>query len=149
MTDNGNMEAAGKRKGKVMIVDDEPDIITYLTVLFEENGFETMPVMDADEVLDAARRFSPDIMMLDIMMPKKTGITIYLALKNDVSLKNIPVIIVSAFNRKKDFPVANFEELLSKSGAPEPEGYAEKPINRRALLEKTMRILDNRAVNLP
>jgi len=142
------MEKPEKAKGRVLLVDDEPDIVTYLTVLFEENGFETSAVTDADEALGAARRFSPDIIMLDIMMPKKTGISVYMDMKRDPELKDIPVVLVSAFNRKKDFPVADFGETLSRNGVPEPDGYADKPIDRKALIEKTMRILERRAVNL-
>ena len=126
------------RGKKVLVIDDEPDIVTYLSVLLEDNGFQVECVTDADKAVAEAERFLPDLILLDIMMPKKTGLAIYKMLRSDPRLELIPVIIVSAFSRVKDFPARDFDELVSKAGMPQPAGYIEKPINRKLLIKRAL-----------
>ena len=68
---------------KIMVVDDEPDIITYLTTLLEENGYETESAKDGVDGLKKIRESRPDLVCLDILMPEKSGIGLYRELKKD------------------------------------------------------------------
>lgn len=121
---------------RVLIIDDEPDIVFYLTVLLEDNGYVAVSATDPDEGMRMALAEPPGLILLDIMMPRKTGVTLYRDIKQNPLLRDIPVFIVSAFTRQRDFPARQFESMLDETGLPEPEGYIDKPIDRAVLLEK-------------
>ena len=119
---------------KIMVIDDEPDIITYLTTLLEENGYETDSAKDGIEGLEKIKEFKPDLVCLDILMPEKSGIGLYRELRKDDELKGIPVVIVTGF-KGDDNPLLTFKEFLYKRSVPGPEGYIEKPINQQEFLD--------------
>ncbi len=119
---------------KILVVDDEPDIITYLTTLLEENGYETDSAKDGVEGLKKAKEDKPNLICLDILMPEKSGIGLYRDLRKDEELKEIPVIIVTGF-KGDDNPLLTFKEFLYKRSVPGPDGYLEKPIDQKEFLE--------------
>ncbi|MFA4915203.1 MAG: response regulator [Syntrophales bacterium] len=119
---------------KIIVIDDEPDVITYLTTLLEENGYKTDSAADGLEGLKKIKETRPDLVCLDILMPEKSGIGLYRELKKDEGLKGIPVIIVTGF-RGDEHPLMNFKDFLYKRSVPGPEGYMEKPIDRQEFLE--------------
>lgn len=129
----GGGDATNSRK--IMIVDDEQDIVDYMTIFLEDNGYEVASATDTDEIMPTVERFRPDLMLLDIVMPKKTGLAIYRVLKEEPEYRDMPILIVSAFSRSRDFPQAEFDRMIKESGLPEPGGYVEKPIDRKQLLE--------------
>ena len=118
---------------KIMVIDDEPDVITYLTTLLEENGYQTDSARDGVEGLKKIKENRPDLVCLDILMPEKSGIGLYRELKKDEGLKGIPVVIVTGF-RGDEHPLMDFKEFLYKRSVPGPEGYLEKPIDRQEFL---------------
>lgn len=134
-----------KTKGRVLIIDDEPDIITYLSTLLEENGFESVSAREADEGMRAALETKPDLVCLDIMMPKKTGLALFKALREEPKLRNTPALIVSAFSRNKDLSAAQLAEIFAGDGISPPEGYIEKPIDRKSFVETVERIIQARS----
>ena len=79
----------GKR---ILILDDEPDIITYFEILLNDHGYRTLSAQDGVDGLAKARAEHPDLITLDISMPKKSGVRLYCELKNDPDLKTIPVV---------------------------------------------------------
>jgi len=79
---------------KILVVDDEQDVLFYLSTLFEDNGFDTITAENGIEALELAKSELPDLITLDITMPEQSGIKTYRYLKNDINLQNIPVIIV-------------------------------------------------------
>lgn len=116
-------------KKKILIVDDEPVIITYLSTVLEDNGYETCSATDADSGMASAKEYAPDLICLDIMMPRRSGIALYRDLKLEPQTKNIPVIIVSAFNQVRDMRNPNmFRKMVPDESIPQPEAYIEKPI---------------------
>ena len=119
---------------KIMVIDDEPDIITYMTTLLEENGYETDSAKDGIEGLKKIKEYKPDLVCLDILMPEKSGIGLYRELRKDEELKGIPVIIVTGF-KGDDNPLLTFKEFLYKRSVPGPEGYLEKPIDQKEFLD--------------
>ena len=119
---------------KIMVIDDEPDIITYMTTLLEENGYETDSAKDGIEGLKKIKEYKPDLVCLDILMPEKSGIGLYRELRKDEELKEIPVIIVTGF-KGDDNPLLTFKEFLYKRSVPGPEGYLEKPIDQKEFLD--------------
>jgi DNA-binding response OmpR family regulator len=81
---------------RVLVVDDDPVIQKLLKVNFEMEGYEVLSAADGAEGLDQATSGSPDVIILDVMMPKMNGLEVLAALKAEDSTKDIPVILLSA-----------------------------------------------------
>jgi CheY-like chemotaxis protein len=115
---------------KILIVDDEADVRTYLEVLFQENGYETALAADGDEAMPMVREFKPDLISLDIIMPRETGQKFYRALVKDPEFSKTPVIILSGVTR--------YKELFSRDHKtmPKPFAFIEKPVDKDELLGK-------------
>ncbi len=113
---------------RVLIVDDETSIVAYLTAILEDEGYETAATTNAQEARDLAREQRPDLISLDIMMPKRSGIALYQEFKLDQRLRDVPIIFVSAFSRTSDFGPSSFRRLVPDERIPFPDAYLEKPI---------------------
>ena len=114
---------------KILIIDDEADIRTFLETLLQEHGYETATAPDGDQGYERAQEFMPDAITLDIIMPKETGVKFYRKLVKHPELKNVPVIILSGVTR--------YKELFARDHLtmPRPYAFVEKPINQGELLE--------------
>ena len=114
---------------KVLIVDDEQSIVIYLTTVLEDGGYATCSAMDGQEGLGMARREKPDLICLDVMMPKRSGVSLYQEIRRDAALRSIPVMFISAYNRIRDLrnPEA-FRKMIPDPAIPQPELCMEKPI---------------------
>jgi len=119
----------------VLVVDDEQDVLTYLTALFEDNGYATIPAMDGIAAFDLAKSKKPDLITLDITMPDQSGVRTYRQYKEDPELKGIPVIIVTAVG---DSMQSFFNKL---SGFQKPDGFMNKPIDADKLIEMAADLL--------
>ena len=115
-------------KKKILIVDDEADVLTYLSTLFEDNGYATISARDGREALRLTEIHHPDLITLDIFMPEKSGVKFYREIKESARWKNIPIIIVTGISE-------NFQKFISsRPQVPPPEGYISKPINPEEIL---------------
>ncbi len=122
-------------KKKILVVDDEQDVLTYLTALFQDNGYEVITAKDGVEGFDLAKAEKPDLITLDITMPDQSGVRTYRYYKGNDDLKEIPVIIVTAIGD-------SMRSFLKKLGGfPEPEGFMNKPIDEAELLKMTSDLL--------
>lgn len=115
---------------KILVIDDEETIVTYLTLVLEDSGYATISAEGADEGLALAREERPDLITLDIMMPKRSGLSAFAEIKKDSELASIPVIIISGFTALYDFrdPEA-FGSIVQDGAIPRPEYCMEKPID--------------------
>jgi CheY-like chemotaxis protein len=120
---------------KVLVVDDELDIRTFIITLLETEGYKPLSAADGKEGLEIARRDKPSLIILDVMMPKESGITMYRDLKNDPDLKDIPVIMLSALAKKTFFHSQKVLDEYKDEKIPEPSAYIEKPPEPEELLE--------------
>jgi CheY-like chemotaxis protein len=114
---------------KILIVDDEPDVLDYLAAVFEDNDYETVTAADGLEAFDLAQETQPDLITLDITMPGQSGLQTYRDIKGVSKLKTIPVVIITASADSRE----QFLNLLD--GLPEPEGFLTKPVPTGTLLE--------------
>ena len=114
---------------KVLVVDDEQSILIYLTTVLEDGGYAACSAIDGEEGLRVARKEIPDLVCLDVMMPKRSGVSLYESIKRDPELRGIPVLFISAYNRIRDLrnPLA-FRKMIPDTAIPEPELCMEKPI---------------------
>ncbi|HBG48651.1 MAG TPA: two-component system response regulator [Cyanobacteria bacterium UBA9971] len=116
-----------KAKKKILIVDDEPDIVETLKFLIESEGFESIIAMDGEEALRKAKEENPDIMILDVMLPKINGYKVCRLLKFDNKYKHIPILMVTARSQEED------KVIGEETGADE---YITKPFDINELLQK-------------
>jgi CheY-like chemotaxis protein len=124
---------------KILIVDDEPAAIDYASAVLEENGYIAISAEDGIEGMEKVRAERPDLVLLDIMMPGKGGISMYQDLRKDEETKNIPVIVITGVARGQRFE----ERMMKKApGIPLPDGYIEKPMKPEGLLELVGKLLE-------
>ena len=117
---------------RVLIADDEPNIVMSLEFLMEQAGYETRVAVNGQEALDLAASFHPHLMLLDVMFPVKSGYEVCQRLKSDPATHDIKVLMLSAKGR--DVEVAKALEL----GA---DAYVTKPFSTRELVAKVRDML--------
>ena len=120
---------------KVIVIDDEPDIVTFLTVLLEDNGYTVISAKDGQEGMEKIKSEHPQIVLLDVTMPEKSGVRCYRELRENPDLQTIPVVIVTGV--AKDFK--NF--ISSRRQVPPPDGFISKPIDKQELLDTVSKFL--------
>jgi len=118
---------------KILIIDDEPDMVTFLCALLEDHGYVTITAADGEEGMTKIKSEKPDLISLDLLMPNKTGIKMFRELRKDDEIKDIPVVMVTGFG-KDDVPSMDFKEWIQKRSIKPPEAYIEKPVNKEILL---------------
>ncbi|WP_419659224.1 two component system response regulator [Desulfosarcina variabilis str. Montpellier] len=126
---------------KVLIVDDDPDVRMFNSTVVEENGYTPVEASNGEEALKIIKKEPPAIVLLDVLMPKQSGIRLYRELKTDNALVNIPVIILSGV-AKRTF--LRSQKALTEFGdkpVPEPESYLEKPVEPDELANEIKRYL--------
>ena len=82
-------------KKDILVVDDEKDIVEFLTQLLEDNGYEVRSAYDGLEAMNLVKASKPDLILLDLQMPEETGTGFYRKLHNKKDYKDIPVIVIS------------------------------------------------------
>jgi class 3 adenylate cyclase/CheY-like chemotaxis protein len=117
---------------RILAVDDMPENLEILRVRLEANGYEVMTAADGEEGLAAARSLKPDLILLDIMMPKRDGISVVRELKADSELRAIPVVLVTAKSDTRDVV-----EGLDAGG----DDFLSKPFEHSALLARVRSML--------
>lgn len=121
-------------KRRVLLVDDEPSIIKVVGKRLEVAGYEVLIAMDGQEGLTKAKLGRPDVIVLDLMMPKLNGFEVCAALKQDPQFQHIPVIIFTGKGRGMD------EQLCRECGA---NAYLTKPHRPEELIEQIEALLAN------
>ena len=121
-------------KKKILVVDDEMDIRIFISTLLETNGYKPIVAKDGEEGLKMVQENKPDCVILDVMMPKESGLKLYREIKSNDATKHIPVIMCSAVSKKTFFH--SHKELDRYHGAsiPPPEAYIEKPPEAEELI---------------
>lgn len=112
---------------KILIADDEPDILEILKYNLSNEGYEVVTAKDGDEAIEKARRTQPDLIVLDVMMPKKTGVEVCQVLRAQPAFKETLIIFLTAVNDEG----AQIKGL--ETGA---DDYISKPVSPRVLLSR-------------
>ena len=119
-------------KGRILVVDDEIYIVHILDFSLGMEGYEVLTALDGEQALEKARAEKPDLIVLDIMMPKLDGYETCKRLKADPEVKDVPVILLSAKGRNVD------QKVGFEVGA---DDYITKPFSPRKLVERINAIL--------
>ena len=120
---------------KVLVVDDDPDIRLFSVTVLEEHGYTPLEAADGVEGLKMIKEEKPDLVILDIMMPRQSGIRLYRELKTDKSLKNIHVIVLSGIAKRTFLRSQKALTDFGSPDVPEPEIYLEKPVEAEDLAQ--------------
>jgi two-component system, OmpR family, phosphate regulon response regulator PhoB len=120
---------------RILVVDDELDMRVFMSTLLETNGYKAVTAEDGLQGLEVARKTKPSVIVMDVMMPKESGIRFYREIKKDPELRKVPVIMVSAMSKKTFFHSQNvLDEYEGGSKLPDPTFYIEKPPDADELL---------------
>lgn len=117
----------------VLVVDDDPDVRLFSITVLEENGYTPLEATNGEEGMQLIRKEHPDLIILDVLMPRESGIRLYRQLKTDKHLDKIPVIILSGITRRS---FLRSQKALTEFGGeevPEPKTYLEKPVEPEEL----------------
>lgn len=127
---------------KILLVDDDPDVMLFNKAVAEENGYEPVTAANGEEGLDLLEKERPELVVLDVLMPKQSGIKMYRTIKTDEQWQDIPVVILSGISRRS---FLKSQEALSEFGedtVPEPEAYLEKPVEADELAQTIQETLN-------
>jgi len=126
---------------KVLVVDDDVDIRKVVSKLVEKSGYEAIEAKNGVEGMGRVREDKPDLIILDMLMPKESGVRMYHELKTEESLKDIPVIVLSAIPKKSFLRSQKVLDEFAGQSVPEPEAYIEKPEEPEELIALMKKIL--------
>lgn len=127
---------------KVLVVDDDPDVRLFSITVLEENGYTPIEATNGEEGMAVLRKDPPDLVVLDVLMPRESGVRLYRQIKTDAKYKKIPVIILSGITQKS---FLRSQKALTEFGGeqvPEPEAYLEKPVEPEELAAAIKAILN-------
>jgi len=120
----------------ILLVDDEPDLVQLVTLRLQGVGYQVRPAYDGQEALEQVKKEIPDLIILDLMLPKMDGYKVCRLLKFDERYKKIPVLIFTARAQEEDI------RLAMECGA---DAYLTKPFEAKALLSRLEELLTQKA----
>jgi CheY-like chemotaxis protein len=113
-----------------LVIDDEPDLRTYLSAILEDHGWSVRTAATAVEGEELIREQRPDLVLLDLVMPGRNGIQFFARLRGDEATRSIPVIMVTGIREQLNI---DWGSIVGRLKARVPDGFIEKPIDRAAL----------------
>ena len=145
---------------QVLLIDDNHNTIEYLSAVLSDHGYESTAAFDGEEGLEKIKQTRPDLVVLDVMMPKRTGFTLFKMLKRDEELKDIPVLMLTAVSGileemeehsaedTFESPFDNLRESLKKGirqmreeGLVKPEMFVDKPVDVESFITKVKELI--------
>jgi DNA-binding response OmpR family regulator len=128
------MEPESLAKKRILLVDDEPSVVKMVAKRLEVAGYEVMVALDGQQGLEQAKAQRPDLVILDLMLPRLNGYEVCSMLKQDQQYQSIPVLILSARALKDE------EKMGLACGA---DAYLHKPFQSQELLDRVRTLLEN------
>ena len=119
-------------KQRILLVDDEPDLVQMISLRLKSVGYEVVTACDGQEALEQVKQTKPDLLILDLMLPKLDGYKVCRLLKFDERTKGLPILIFTARAQEQDI------KLASECGA---DAYLTKPFEAKVLLGKLQELL--------
>ena len=124
-------------KLKILLVDDDRDFLKAVKIALDNDGFEVITAHDGEEGLTKARGTKPDLIILDVMMPKRDGYSVCHILKEDESTVHIPILMLTSLGKTNEGK--NGAETMAKGHR--AEGYLEKPVEPQVLTKKARELI--------
>ena len=143
---------------RILIVDDSNEDIAYYSEILEASGYGFMVAKDGREAMDMMKTNTPHLVLLDVMMPRKSGIAVFQQMKRDPNLEKIPIIIITGVSEVTGVDVKSGEERPKESYQDDmlrgfgsalreqlqsltPDGFIEKPVDPTLLIAKVESLL--------
>ena len=126
---------------KILVVDDEPDVRNFLTACIQDAGFIVDSAVDGQDALDKIEKERPDLMTLDMNMPKMSGIKLIRILRRDKELSQLPIIVVTA-HAHSEFASEDVKTFNAFTSGLKPKRIIEKPVTPEVLIKTICEILD-------
>ena len=126
---------------KVLVVDDDPDVRLFNVTVVEESGYEHIEASNGEEGLEKVKEHKPDLVILDVLMPKQSGIRLYIELKTSRTFKDTKIILLSGIAKKTFLRSQKALTAFGDKEVPEPEIYLEKPVEHEELAEAIHKML--------
>jgi CheY-like chemotaxis protein len=126
----------------VLVVEDEPDFAALLRSMLTKAGYTVATAYNCEDALAETRKHRPDVITLDIHMPRKSGVFFYRKLKADEAFRDVPVVVVTGVTRDKEME-SLIHSLLEPGDLPAPEAYLEKPVERPRFLRTVQQALSS------
>ncbi len=127
----------------VLVVDDEEEVRLFLETALTDAGFTVETAADGNEAIDKVTEQKPDVVSLDLVMPKKSGAKFLYEMRKNKEWQKIPVVLVTA-HAKDDLGKKDFQDVMSGKALLGPETYLEKPVKATTYVNAI-----KRAVNIP
>ena len=116
---------------RILIAEDEPNIVESLTFLLRRAGYDVASVLDGEAALAHLRARAPDLMILDLMLPRRNGFEVLKVVKADPVLRSMPVLVLTAKGQPQD------RKLAEEIGV---EAFITKPFSNREIVEEVRRL---------
>jgi two-component system NtrC family sensor kinase len=126
---------------KVLVVDDEPDAVEFVKIVLEEAGYEVVSAFDGEAGMAVAREEAPDLIILDVQMPKKDGFATFAEMAQDAELGEIPVVMLTGISEKSGMPFSGQD--MGEYFGKEPAAYVEKPVDPETLQQTVKKLLSD------
>lgn len=128
---------------KIMMIDDDRDMIESISMILEANDYEVVPKMDTENLVEAVEQASPDLILLDIVFPEdaQAGFKAARLLSQQEQFSQIPILILSAVNQLSSLGFSFSENDISEDFMP-VSGFVEKPVEPEKLLDKIQSLLN-------
>jgi twitching motility two-component system response regulator PilH len=127
---------------KALVVDDNPDVRLFSVAVLEKSGYTPLVAEDGESGLRMIKAEKPDLVILDVLMPRQSGVRLYRELKTAKSLKDIKVIVLGEIAKKAFLQSQKALTELGDAEVPEPDIYLEKPVEPEELAEAVKKIRD-------
>ena len=125
---------ASATQRKILVVDDEPDFAAYLKTILEGEGFSVATASDGEAALSYVKETPPDLVTLDVQMPRKTGVLFYRQMKSLPELRSIPVIVITGLQGLNDYSGPVVERFFEVDKLPVPDAFLGKPVEKATFL---------------
>ena len=117
---------------RILVVDDEPDITVYLSSFLEDHGYTVVCAEDASVAQEILARYTPDLILIDVMMPGRSGLDLMVTLRRDPRLCEVPLLVVTGNDRVLEDACRSY--LRAHAGVRGPDAVLGKPVAREKLL---------------
>ena len=125
---------------KALVVDDNPDVRLFSVAVLKKNGYTPLVAEDGESGLRMIKAEKPDLVILDVLMPRQSGVRLYRELKTTKSLKDIKVIVLGEIAKKAFLRSQKALTEFGDAEIPEPEIYLEKPVEPEELAEAIKKV---------
>ena len=144
---------------QVLVVDDNPDTVRYLSVVLSEHGYDPVTAGDGEEGFEKIKQAKPDLLVLDVMMPKRSGLTLFKMLKKNEQFKDIPILMLTGVAgileeqeaHKDETPEKPYDSLrealrtairkMREDGLVKPEMFVDKPVDVASFVAKVQQLI--------